>query len=210
MKKDEENETHPNLKFNSFKDKVIALNLPDIKDRETHLRLDKLRRLKDTKVLIKKNISHFEEKEVTPELLYQLLNSLNAFISVEEINLSHNGIRDSFIDVISDYLMLEVYIEIDLSFNNLTKASVKKLVATLKGCRRLEYLDVNHNPFNLDEYSCILISSALKECDKIFHFGINESSRESDLKFINNHPTLTSVNLENSRYKKKHGNLKVE
>ena len=50
LRKEEDNESHPNLKFNSFKDKVIALNLPDIKDRETRLRLDKLRRLKDTKV----------------------------------------------------------------------------------------------------------------------------------------------------------------
>ena len=204
MRKDEENETHPNLKFNSFKDKVIALNLPDIKDRETRLRLDKLRRLKDTKVLIKKlDISHFAGKEVTPELLYQVLDGLNALRSVEEINLSHNGLGDNFIDVISDYLMLKGLYRIDLSFNNLTKASVKKLVATLKGCRRLEYLDVSYNPFNLDEYSCILVCSALKECDKIVHFGINDSSRESGLRFINNHPTLTSVNLEDSRYKKR-------
>ena len=64
MRKDEENETHPNLKFNSFKDKVIALNLSDLGDRETRLRLDKLRRLKDTKVLIKKlDISHLREKK---------------------------------------------------------------------------------------------------------------------------------------------------
>ena len=52
FKKDEENESHPNLKFNSFKDKVTAMNLPDINDRETRLRLDKLRRMKDTKILI--------------------------------------------------------------------------------------------------------------------------------------------------------------
>ena len=116
MRKDEENETHPNLKFNSFKDKVIALNLPDIKDRETRLRLDKLRRLKDTKVLIKKlDISHFAGKEVTPELLYQVLDGLNALRSVEEINLSHNGLGDNFIDVISDYLMLKGLYRIDLS-----------------------------------------------------------------------------------------------
>ena len=204
LRKEEDNESHPNLKFNSFKDKVIALNLPDIKDRETRLRLDKLRRLKDTKVLIKKlDISHFEGKEVTPELLYTVLDGLKALRSVEEINLSHNGLGDNFIDVISDYLMLKGLYRINLSYNNLTKASVKKLVATLKGCRRLLSLDVSYNPFTLDEYSCILICSSLKECDKIEHFGINDSSRESGLRFVNNHPTLTSVNLEDSRYKKK-------
>ena len=204
LRKDEESETHPNLKFNSFKDKVTALNLPDIKDRETRLRLDKLRRLKDTKVLIKKlDISHFAGKEITPELLHLVLDGLKALRSVEEINLSHNGLGDNFIDIISDYLMLKGLYRINLSYNNLTKASVKKLVATLKGCKRLEFIDLSYNPFNLDEYSCILICSSLKECDKIVHFGINDSSRESGLRFINNHPTLTSVNLEDSRYKKK-------
>lgn len=204
LRKHEDVETHPNLKFNSFKDKVIALNLPDIKDRETRLRLDKLRRLKDTKVLIKKlDISHFAGKDITPELLYTVLDGLKALRSVEEVNLSHNNLGDNFIDVISDYLMLKGLYRINLSYNNLTKASVKKLVATLKGCRRLESIDVSYNPFNLDEYSCILICSSLKECDKIVHFGINDSSRESGLRFINNHPSLTSVNLEDSRYKKK-------
>ena len=204
LKKDEENDSHPNLKFNSFKDKVVALNLPDIKDRETRLRLDKLRRMKDTKVLIKKlDISHFEGKEMTPELLYIVLDGLKALKSVEEIDLSHNGLGDIFIDVISEYLMLKGLYKINLSYNKLTKASVKKLVATLKGCKRLLSLDVSYNPFNVDEYSCILICSALKECDKITHFGINDSSRESAIRFINTHPTLTSVNLEDSRYKKR-------
>ena len=204
LRKGEQNETHPNLKFNSFKDKVIALNLPDIKDREARLRLDKLRRLKDTKILIKKlDISHFAGKEISPDLLYKVLDGLKALRSVEEVNLSHNGLGDNCIDVISDYLMLKGLYRIDLSFNNLTKVSVKKLVATLKGCRRLEYLDVSYNPFNVDQYCCMQICSALKECDKIVHFGINDASRESGLRFINTHPTLTSVNLEDSRYKKK-------
>ena len=48
-RKEETQDSHPNLKFNSFKDKVIAMNLPDLTDRETRMRLDKLRRMKDTK-----------------------------------------------------------------------------------------------------------------------------------------------------------------
>ena len=43
----------------------------------------------------------------------------------------------------------------------------------------------------------------MKECDKIEHFGINDTSGDSSLRFINNHPTLISVNLEDSLYKKK-------
>ena len=204
LRKQEENEMHPNLKFNSFKDKVIALNFPDLNDREARQKLDKLRRLKDTKVLIKKlDISHFKGKGMTPELLYKVLDGLKALRSVEEIDLSHNGLGDNCIDVISEYLMLKGLYRINLSFNNLTKKSVRKLVATLKGCRRFTFLDVSYNPFNLNPVSCMLVCSSLKENEKIEHFGINDSSKRSGIRFINKHPTLTSVNLEDSRYKKK-------
>jgi hypothetical protein len=203
-KEEEESDAHPNLKFNSFKDKVTAMNLPDISDRETRLRLDKLRRMKDTKILIRESdLSHFEGKDMTPDLLYKVIDGFKALRSLEEINLSHNGLGDEFIDVISDFLMLKGLTSINLSFNKLTKNSVKKLVATLKGCKRLLYLDVSYNNFNSDKYSCILVCGALKECDKIKHFGINDSSGDSSLRFINNHSSLTSVNLEDSLYKKK-------
>ena len=203
-RKEETQDSHPNLKFNSFKDKVIAMNLPDLTDRETRMRLDKLRRMKDTKVLIKESdLSHFEGKEMIPDLLYKVIDGFKALRSVEEINLSHNGLGDDCIDVICDFLMLKGLTKLNLSFNKLTKSSVKKLVATLKGCKRLLLLDVSYNEFNLDKYSCILVCGALKECDKIEHFGINDTSGDSSLRFINNHPTLISVNLEDSLYKKK-------
>ena len=205
MRKEEDSDIHPNLKFNSFKDKVIALNLPDINDRETRLRLDKLRRIKDTKVLIKESdLSHFSGKDITPDLLYRVLDGFKALKSLEEINLSHNGMGDEFIDVICDFLMLKGLTKLNLSFNKLTKISVKKLVATLKGCKRLIYLDISYNDFTSDKYSCILLCGALKECDKIAHFGINDSSGDSSLRFINNHSSsLTSINLEDSKFKKK-------
>ena len=203
-RKEDESDVHPNLKFNSFKDKVTAMNLPDINDRETRMRLDKLRRMKDTKTLIKESdISHFEGKEMTSELLYKVIDGFKALRSVEEVNLSHNGLGDNCIDVICDFLMLKGLTKINLSFNKLTKVSVKKLVATLKGCKRLLSLDVSYNDFNVDKYSCILVCGALKECDKIQHFGINDASGDSSLRFVNSHPTLTSVNLEDSLFKKR-------
>ena len=202
--KEEESYIHPNLKFNSFKDKVTTLKLPDISDRETRLRLDKLRRMKDTKTLFKEaDLSHFEGKDMNTDLLYKVIDGFKALRSVEEVDLSHNGLGDEFIDVISEFLMLKGLTKIDLSFNKLTKGSVKKLVATLKGCKRLLKLDVSYNEFNVDRYSCILVCGALKECDKIMHFGINDASGDSSIRFINNHPSLTSVNLEDSLFKKK-------
>ena len=43
----------------------------------------------------------------------------------------------------------------------------------------------------------------IKECDKIEHFGISDSSGDSSLRFINSHPSLISINLEDSLFKKK-------
>ena len=136
MHKEEESDVHPNLKFNSFKDKVTAMNLPDINDRETRMRLDKLRRMKDTKTLIKESdLSHFEGKEMSPDLLYKVIDGFKALRSIEEVNLSHNGLGDNCIEVICDFLMLKGLTKINLSFNKLTKVSDKKLVATLKSAK---------------------------------------------------------------------------
>ena len=204
LKEEEAKELISNQKFLTFNDKVIALNLPDINDREACSRIEKLRKHNDTKVLIKKvDISHFANKGMTIELLYKVLDGLKVLQSVEEVNLSHNNLTDDYIDIISEYLMLNGLIKIDLSFNKLTKNSVKKLVTTLKLCKNYEKIDVSYNPFNLDERSCINICAALKDCNKIIHFGINDSSRESAIRFVNTHPTLKSLNLEDSRYKKK-------
>ena len=136
LKEEEAKELISNQKFQTFNDKVIALNLPDINDREACSRIEKLRKHNDTKVLIKKvDISHFANKGMTIELLYKVLDGLKVLQSVEEVNLSHNNLTDDYIDIISEYLMLNGLIKIDLSFNKLTKNSVKKLVTTLKLCK---------------------------------------------------------------------------
>ena len=62
---------------------------------------------------------------------------------------------------------------------------------------------MSYNEFNVDKYSCILVCGALKECDKIYHFGINDASGDSSIRFVNSHPTLTSINLEDSLFKKR-------
>ena len=194
----------PNAKFQFFKDKVNSLNLPSANDKDAKNRIEKLRRKKDTSVLIQKlDLSHFAHKEVSHELLKRVIEGLKILKSVEMLNLSHNDLNDSYIDIIIEFLLLPKLSKIDLSFNKLSPGCIKKLNNTIKAAKNLQYLDVSYNPFNNDEYSCLTLCSCMKSCEKLIHFGICDSSRDSGIRVLSMRPGLQSLNLEDSRYKKK-------
>ena len=204
LNEDDESIRIPNQKFSTFKDKVNSLNLPDINDKEAKSRIEKLRRLKDTKILIKKlDLSHFEKKDVTLEQVKKVNDGLKILKSVEDINISHNNLSDNYIDYIIELLVIPNLVKINLSHNNLTLACIKKFSAALKNLRHLKYLDISYNPFNREEYACLVICQSLKDCEKLEHFGLCDSTRESAIRLVSNHPYLTSLNLEDSKYKKK-------
>ena len=204
LNEDDESIRIPNQKFSTFKDKVNSLNLPDINDKEAKSRIEKLRRLKDTKILIKKlDLSHFEKKDVTLEQVKKVNDGLKILKSVEDINISHNNLSDNYIDYIIELLVIPNLVKINLSHNNLTLACIKKFSAALKNIRHLKYLDVSYNPFNREEYACLVLCQSLKDCEKLEHFGLCDSTRESAIRLISNHPYLTSLNLEDSKYKKR-------
>ena len=208
-KKDQEKildivETFPNQKFPTFKDKVISLNLPSSLDKNAKARIEKLRRAKDTSVLIKKlDISYFAGKEITVELMKRIIDGLKILKSVEVVNLSHNDLTDAYIDVIVDFFLLPNITSIDISFNKLTKECTKKLSQTIQACRKIQSLDVSYNPFNRDYYACMQICSSLKNCERLTHFGICDSSRDSGIRVLAARPTLYSLNLSDSTYRKK-------
>ena len=200
---DEQSETVPNQRFQSFKDKVNSLNLPSVNDKDAKNRIEKLRRKKDTSVLIQKlDLSHFANKEITHELMRKVIEGLKILKSVQILILSHNDLNDSYIDLIIDFLLLPGLSQIDLSYNKLTPACIKKLNNTIKAAKNLQYFDVSYNPFNNDEFSCLTLCSSMKNCEKLFHFGICDSSRDSGLCVLSMRPSLISLNLEDSRYKK--------
>ena len=201
---DEQVDAVPNAKFQFFKDKVNSLNLPSANDKDAKNRIEKLRRKKDTSVLIQKlDLSHFAHKEVSHELLKRVIEGLKILKSVEMLNLSHNDLNDSYIDIIIEFLLLPKLSKIDLSFNKLSPGCIKKLNNTIKAAKNLQYLDVSYNPFNNDEYSCLTLCSCMKSCEKLIHFGICDSSRDSGIRVLSMRPGLQSLNLEDSRYKKK-------
>ncbi len=188
--------------FSSFEDKVIALNLPIVNDKNMKLKIAKLKKAKDTTFLIKNlDISNYGDHGMNLTLFKRVLEGLKIIRSVEVLNLRKNNIDDTYIDSICELFNIETIKRIDLSYNNLTKSSNKKLLPNLKTTTRLEYLDLSYNPLTQDEYTCISICLALKTYPGLYHFGICDTSRDSAVKLLQAKPEIRSLNLDDSRYK---------
>ena len=195
---EEEKEKYPNQKFATFKDKVTSLNLPQNGVKEPKKKLDRLRQN-----LRKLDFSYFAGKQMTIDLLKKVIEGLKIIKCVEEINLSHNDLDDAFIHVTLEFILTPGVKRINLSHNKFTKVIMKPLTNTIKNAKNLEFFDISYNPFNADPAACILLCQSMRGCDKIQHFGLNDHSRESALRLVSSHPTINSLNLDDSRYRKK-------
>lgn len=190
--------------FASFEEKIDSLNLPSVNDKNIKLKIAKLKKAKDTKFLIKHlNLSGYAYKGFSLDLFKRVVEGLKIFKSVEDINLRKNNLDDSYAEQICELFNIEGLKRIDLSYNHFHKGAAKKFTNAVKNSSKLEYLDLTHNPFNQDEYSCANICTALKSHPNLFHFGLSDSSRDSALRVLQFKPDLRSLNLEDSRYKHK-------
>ena len=99
-KEEEELEKYPNQKFNTFKDKVTSLNLPQNGVKEPKKKIDRLRQN-----LRKLDLSYFAGKFITIDLLKKIIEGLKIIKCVEEIDLSHNDLDDTYIHVIIEFLL---------------------------------------------------------------------------------------------------------
>src|SRR5690554_5323445 len=98
----DENNNQSNNTFNNFEEKLESLNLPSISDKNIKQKIAKLKKEKDTKFLIRHlNISCYGvEKGFTLELFKRVVEGLKILKSVEDINLRHNNIDDTYADQI--------------------------------------------------------------------------------------------------------------
>ena len=97
---EEEKEKYPNQKFAIFKEKVTSLNLPQNGVKEPKKKLDRLRQN-----LRKLDFSYFAGKQMTIDLLKKVIEGLKIIKCVEEINLSHNDLDDTFIHVTLEFIL---------------------------------------------------------------------------------------------------------
>jgi hypothetical protein len=204
IEKDEELNKNESQKYASFEEKVKSLNLPSINDKNLKLKIAKSKKTKDSKFLIYHlDLSEYSNKGINLYLFKTVMDGIKMFKSVEDINLKKNNLDDSYADHICELFTIENMKRIDISFNNFTKVSAKKFSNALKNSTKLEYLDMAYNPFSLDEISCSNLCSVIKANDKLFHFGLSDSTRDSALKILTYRPDLKSLNLDDSRYKYK-------
>jgi len=195
--KDQSNKT-----FNTFLEKVESLNLPSILDKNMKLKIANLKKSNDSKVLIKHlNIANYAEKGFELPLFKRVTEGMKILKSVEDINLRNNNIDDNFADSVCELFNLENLKRIDISYNNLTILSAKKIINALKTNDRLEYLDVSYNPFNSDYYSCSTICNLMRHHPNLYHFGISDCSRDLAIKVLVDHVDMRSLNLDDNKYK---------
>lgn len=200
--KTEEIET--NNQFSTFEEKIAALNLPSVADKNIKLKIAKWKKEKDTKYLIKHlDLSNYYDKGISLPLLKQIFDGIKILKSVEDINLKKNNLDESYCDTICDLFIIENLKRIDLSFNNFTKNSAKKLAQAIKSSNRLEYLDLSFNPFCSDEFSCSNICTSIRSHPNLYHFGISDASKDSAVRVLSFKPDLRSLNLDDSKYKLK-------
>lgn len=194
----------PNAKYHSFKEKVNALKLPSPIDKDAKARIEKMRRQKDKSIFIEKiDLSHFARKEISIDQLRRVVEGMKILKSVNDIDLSHNNLNDNYIDIICELFTIPGLHKINLSHNRLTANVIKQLNNVIKNAKHLESLDVSYNPFNTEEYACLTLCSAIKSCEKLTQFGLCDSSRDSGIRLLSQRPTITYLKLEDSRYKKK-------
>jgi Ran GTPase-activating protein (RanGAP) involved in mRNA processing and transport len=188
--------------FATFEEKVIALNLPSINDKNIKLKITKMKKAKDTKFLIKSlDISNYGDRYFNHELFKRVIDGMKILKSVESINLKYNNMDDSYVDLVCELFNIENLKRIDLSFNNFTKFAAKKIINCLKNINKLEFFDVSYNPWCLDDLTCTNFSSCLKSHTNLFHFGLSDSSRDSAIRIMHTKPDLRSLNLDDSGYK---------
>jgi Ran GTPase-activating protein (RanGAP) involved in mRNA processing and transport len=189
--------------YHTFEEKVNALRLPDVNDKNIKNKIAKLKKERDTKFLIRHlDLSSYSEKGITPELLKKVIDGMKVLKSVEWIDLRYNKLDDSFSNVICEMLGIDTLKRVDISHNCLNKVATKKILNVLKAAKHLEYFDMSFNPIK-DEIVCINLCNAIRFHDKIFHFGISDMSKDAAVKFVHYKPELRSLNIDDSRYKPK-------
>ncbi len=201
----EENDSNTQSKeYATFAEKVESFKLPDISDKNIKLKIQKLKKQKDTKFLLNNiDVSNYGDKGFKIEILKKLVDGIKILKSVEVLNLKNNKMDDSYSDLICDILTIDSIKRIDISFNNFSKSSGKKFAGTIKNYKHLEYIDFTYNPLCLDEISCTQISVAIKSHPNLFHFGLSDSSKDAVIRLLASKPNIRSLNLDDCKYKLK-------
>jgi hypothetical protein len=155
------------------------------------------------------DLSNYGEKGFSFDIFKTIVNTLKLFKSLNSIDLSRNNIDDSYRDLLIEIISFPSIKKINLSYNLLTKNSMKKIIIALRANTNFEFLDFRYNPFSLDEYTCNNLCSTLKDNEVIEFFGISDSTKDSAairlLSFKNKN--IKTLLLDDSKYKPKNFEL---
>lgn len=204
-------EDEANEIYSTFHEKFISLRLPSMEDKKIKEKIAKIKKEKEKSSkpiynhLTDMDLSGYGEKGFNLELLRMICETMKLFKTLTSINLSHNSIDDSFVEVIIDFLSMNSLKSINLSFNQLSKNAMKKITPIIRTNITLEYIDLRGNPFCMDESCCFNICNSLRMNSHLSYFGLSDCSTDSSgIKLLTHkNKTIKTLLLEDSRYNSK-------
>jgi hypothetical protein len=151
------------------------------------------------------DLSNYGEKGFSFDIFKNIINTLKLFKCLNSIDLSKNNIDDNYQQLLIELINFPSLKKINLSYNSLTKNSMKKILIALRANLNIEYLDLRYNPFSLDELTCNNLFSVLKDNEVIEFFGISDSTKDSVfLKLLSyKNKNIKTLLLDDSKYKPK-------
>lgn len=201
------------MQYSSFHEKVISLRFPSLQDKTIKQKIAKIKKEKEKNPSNKNyyqqindlDLSGYGEKEFNYELLKQVCDTMKLFKTLTSLNLSRNSIDDSYVELLAEFLAFPTLKKINLSFNQIGKNAMKKLIPLLRNNLALESLDFRCNPFCLDEHVCSNICQALKGNSNLVYFALCDFGADAPgMKMLQQkNKNLQTLILEDCRYKPK-------
>lgn len=208
--KNEENEKFIYAKFH---EKVVSLRFPSLLDKEVKQKVAKIKKEKEKNRdnknfynhIYEMDLSGYGDKEFKIEDLKVVLDTMKIFKTLVSLDLSRNKLDDGYAELLVEFLNFPTLKKINLSFNEITKIGMKKILPVFRSNLHFEYMDLRYNPFCTDENICFNICNSLKNNSNINYFAFCDSSSDASGMKILQHKNKIMKNLilEDCKYKPK-------
>lgn len=137
----------------------------------------------------------------------ELLKGMANLLALRKVFLRNNGITDECSTEIEQLFNCSKVACIDLSYNSLTKITIKIISQVLSTKSNMEWLDLSSNEFSSDGPSIRILCNSLKGHLSLAHFGITFKEKAGDnifgslfKKSLSTKNPITSMQFRNSTF----------
>ncbi|CAG9323239.1 unnamed protein product [Blepharisma stoltei] len=191
------------VKEQTFLDAVRSLDLPKL-TKEDKFGGPKKKALNQSQAQLASKVSlcGYAGKNLTKENFGNFVTGVKRLPNLNIIELSGNGLSDTFQIELEELLLCKKIKRINLSNNDLGRAFTSKFVDILKAeDSHYEWIDVSSNPLSADSTAIINFSQALRKHPNLYHFSISVEGNSSEYiaRAVVANKIITSVALPHSK-----------